>query len=157
MSATVLELYDRLAAATDDRQRMRILAEAFQTLAEHSVHPGEVASREDLRQTELKLTREIEQIRLEIEQVRGEIKEVELKLTREIEQVRGEIKEVELKLTREIEQVRAELTKEIEQLRGELKVDIQRTQGTLLRWSFLFWITQFGAVLAVLWRLGAVG
>ncbi len=128
MSATVLELYDRLAAATDDRQRMRILAEAFQTLAEHSVHPGEVASREDLHQTELKLTREIEQIRLEIEQVRGEIKEVELKLTREIEQ-----------------------------LRGELKVDIQRTQGTLLRWSFLFWITQFGAVLAVLWRLGAAG
>jgi hypothetical protein len=96
-----------------------------------------------------------------------ELSTSELKLIKEIELVRGEIKETELRLVKEIESVRAEtekvraelketelrLIKEIEAVRAELKVEIARTYAGILKWSFLFWATQLGAVLLLFWRL----
>jgi hypothetical protein len=72
-----------------------------------------------------------------------ELSTSELKLIKEIELVRGEIKETELRLVKEIEAVRA-----------ELKVEIARTYAGILKWSFLFWATQLGAVLLLFWRNG---
>ena len=62
------------------------------------------ATKADVKESELKLTKEIEE-------VRNEIKEVELKLTREIEEVRKEIKEVDVRLTKEIGEVKAGIAK----------------------------------------------
>ncbi len=175
MATSALDLYDKLLSATDDKARARILAEAFEALEERFPNLADTATRRDLSETELRLVKEIEQ-------VRGEIKETELKLVKEIEQVRGEIKETELKLvreieriradlTKEIEQVRAELTKEIEQVRAEFKVEIEQVRSDLkvdiervrvdladrhaswLRWSFLFWVSQFAGILLILWRI----
>ncbi|MCX7672395.1 MAG: hypothetical protein N2Z63_02175, partial [Thiobacillaceae bacterium] len=56
--------------------------------------------------------------------------------------VRGEIKETEKKLLLEIEKVRADLS-----------IEIARVQGRLLQWSFVFWLTQFAAIMALMWRL----
>ncbi|BCX88221.1 hypothetical protein MIN45_P0589 [Methylomarinovum tepidoasis] len=199
MSSSVLDLYDRLRTAPNDEARARIIAEAFEALEERYPHLGDMATRTDLGKTELRLVKEIEQVRLETETIRSELKETELRLIKEIEQVRtetetvrselketelrlikeieqvraeteavrSELKETELRLIKEIEQVRAEteavrselketelrLIKEIEQVRAELKVDIANSHTAWLKWSFLFWLSQFGAIVLLLWRI----
>jgi septal ring factor EnvC (AmiA/AmiB activator) len=84
--------------------------------------------RKELKETELRLQKEIEQVRLEVEQVRKELKETELKLQKEIEEVRKELKEVELRLQKEI---------------GE-------TKASLIKWMFLFWTGQIIAFAGLL-------
>ena len=77
----LLDLYDRLSSATDDRTRARVIADAFAELEQRYPQLSDIATQASLKESELKLTKEIEQ-------VRAEIKETELKLTKEIEQVR---------------------------------------------------------------------
>jgi len=96
------------------------------------------ATKNDVTETELRLTKEIEETRKEIEEVRKEIKEVEFKLSMEIEEVRKEIKEVELRLTKEIKELDVKLSKEIKE-----------TKAVMIKWSFLFWISQMGALLGI--------
>ncbi len=145
MSA-VLDLYDRLRHAPDEETRARVIAEAFDLLESRYPHLDYLVTVRHLSETELKLTKEIEA-------VRGEVKATELKLTKEIEAVRGEVKATELKLVKEIEQVRADLTKEIEAVRAQVAITAAETRSSILKWSFLFWLSQFGAVMLLLWRL----
>jgi len=72
-------------AFKDDEIKAKLLSE-FIELVEQAILNNQLATRQDVTLSELKLTREIEQ-------TRGEIKEVELKLTREIEQVRADVTE----------------------------------------------------------------
>jgi len=145
-----LRIYE---AFKDDETKARLLSEFIEQV-EQVILNNQLSTRQDVTMSELKLTKEIEQ-------VRGEIKEVELKLTREIEQIRadltkeieqtrGEIKEVELKLTREIEQVRADVTKEI----AQVHVAIHKSHGSLLRWIVGLFLTavvaQAGLIIALL-------
>jgi uncharacterized membrane protein len=74
---------------------------------------------------------DVAEVELKIEKVRGEIKEVELKLTKEIEKVRGEIKEVELRLSKEIKE----------------------TKFTMLKWQFIFWISQIAVIAGIGYKL----
>ncbi len=179
MTSSAIELYDKLRTAPDDETRARIIAEAFEALEERYPHLGDMATCANLRETELRLVKEIEQVRadlrveieqvranfkveieqvhadlkVEIEQVRANLK-VEIEQVRtEVEKVRAEIKETELRLVKEIEQVRADLKVEIEQTRTELKVEITRSHTAWLKWSFLFWLSQFTALMLLLWRL----
>ena len=96
---SVIELYEKLSSAPDDKTRARIIAEAFETLEERYPRLSDVATRQDLSEAELRLIKEIEQ-------VRSELKETELNLQKEIEQVRAnlrlEIKAVEVRLTQAI-------------------------------------------------------
>lgn len=91
-------LYEALTTATDDRARARVIAEAFERIEERYPHLPEMVTQGHLRETELRLQKEIElvkaetvQMRAEIVQIRGEIRETELRLQKEIERVRGEI------------------------------------------------------------------
>ncbi len=143
MTSSVLDLYDRLRRAPDDETRARIIAEAFEALEERYPHLGDMATRTDLSETELRLVKEIEQVRLETEAVRSDLKV-------EIEKVRAD-------LTKEIEKVRSDLTKEIEKTRADLTVEIARSHSSWLKWSFLFWVTQFGAIVLLLWRVWSQG
>jgi hypothetical protein len=127
MSA-VLDLYDRLRHAPDEETRARVIAEAFDLLESRYPHLDYLVTVRHLSETELKLTKEIEQ-------------------------VRGEVKATELKLVKEIEQVRADLTKEIEAVRAQVAITAAETRSSILKWSFLFWLSQFGAVMLLLWRL----
>jgi hypothetical protein len=52
-----------------------------------------------------------------------------------------------------VERVRAELTKEVEEVRADLSKEIVQVQSRLLLWSFMFWVTQFSALFAVLWKV----
>jgi hypothetical protein len=74
-------LYEALTSATDDRARARVIAEAFERLEERYPHLPDLATQAHLRETELRLQKEIEVVRREIEGVR-----------REIEQIRAELK-----------------------------------------------------------------
>jgi len=185
----VLELYDKLRLAPDEEARARLIAQAFSLLEARYPHLDDLVTTRELSTSELKLIKEIELVRAETEKVRGELKETELRLVKEIEAVRGEIKETELRLVKEIEVVRGEiketelrlvkeieavrgetekvrgelketelrLVKEIESVRAELKVDIARSHAGLLKWSFLFWASQLGALLLLFWRLTGKG
>ncbi len=139
MNASVIELYEQLVNAPDERTRARLIAEAISEVDSHYPRLKEVATRHELKETELRLTREIGQIRLEIEQVRAD-------LSKEIEQVRAD-------LSKEIEQVRADLSKEIEQVRAEVKIGLAQVQSNLLKWSFLFWSAQMTALVVLLVKL----
>ena len=80
---------------------------------------------------------------------KSDIKETELKLTKEIENTRKEIKELDLKLTKEIKEADAKLTKEIENTKKEIK----EAKFIVLKWQFIFWITQIGAIIAIFYKL----
>ena len=83
MSSSVA-LYEALTSAPDDRARARVIAEAFERLEERYPHLPDLATQGHVRESELRLQKEIEQ-------VRAELRESELRLHKEIEQVRSEI------------------------------------------------------------------
>ena len=87
-----------------------------------------MVTQQDLRETELRLLKEIEQLR-------GEVKT-------EIELLRGEVKT-------DIEQLRGEVRTQIEQLRGEVKTEIERSRNTLLMWLVPLMFAQVGAMAAL--------
>jgi len=74
-----------------------------------------------------------------------DVSETELRLTKEIEDTRKEIKELDVKLTKEIEDTR----KEIKELDVKLTAEIKETKSTMIKWSFLFWVSQMGAMIAI--------
>jgi hypothetical protein len=133
--SVALRLYEQLTEAGEDKTRAKLIAEAFEHLEDRYPQLKDVATQGQVRETELRLQKDIESVRLEIKEVEGklqrqiesvrlEIKEVEGKLQREIESVRLEIKEVEGKLQREIESVRLEI-KEVE---AKLRLEIEKTR-----------------------------
>ncbi len=81
------------------------------------------------------------------------IEEVRAELLREIEQVRAELlREIE-QVRLEIEQVRADLTREIEKVRADLTREIAETKVTMIRWAFLFWVSQMAMLAGILFKL----
>jgi hypothetical protein len=77
-------LYEALTSAPDERTRARVIAEAFERLEERYPHLPDLVTQGHLRETELRLKKDIEQ-------VRADLCETELRLLKEIEQVRAEI------------------------------------------------------------------
>jgi len=100
-----VKLYEKLADAVDDQTRIRLLAEAIGQLEEAWPRAEEIAQRHDVRESELRLQKEIETVRKEIETVRGENKDMELRLQKEIKQVELQIQEVRV----EIQEARVEI------------------------------------------------
>jgi hypothetical protein len=83
MSSSVA-LYEALITAPDGRTRARVIAEAIERLEERYPHLPDLVTQGHLRETELRLQKEIEQ-------VRGEIRETELRLQKEIVQVKADL------------------------------------------------------------------
>jgi len=99
--SVALKVYERLTEAGEDRAKAQVIAEAFEQLEERYPQLKEVATQGQVRETELRLQKEIEGVRLEI-------REAELRQRKEIESVRLEIREIEARLARDIEQSRRE-------------------------------------------------
>ena len=93
--SVALRVFEQLTEAGEDRTRARVIAEAFEHLEERYPQLKEVATQGQVRETELRLQKEIKELDARIESVRLEIKEVEVKLTKEI-------KDVEVRLTQAI-------------------------------------------------------
>jgi hypothetical protein len=126
--SSVVELYEALSTAPDDRTRARVIAEAFERLEDRYPHLPELATQGHVRESELRLQKEIEQV------------QANLKL--EIEQVQANLK-------LEIEQLRSELKRDIEQLRSELKLDIAQVKIDLLKWLIPLMFAQVAAIAAL--------
>jgi hypothetical protein len=94
MSSSVA-LYEALTTAPDDRTRARVIAEAIERLEERYPHLPDLVTQGHLRETELRLQKEIEQVRadlkLNLEQVRAELRETELRLQKEIAQLKVDL------------------------------------------------------------------
>ena len=124
-------LYEALTSAPDDRTRARVIAEAFERLEERYPHLPDLATQGHLRESELRLKKDIEQ-------VRADLRETELRLKKDIEQLRAELK-------KDIEQVRADLSKDIEQVRGE----IARAKVDMLKWMVPLMFGQIAVIAAL--------
>ncbi len=111
MSVVALHLYEKLNEAANDKERSKAIVDAFSELEERYPNLKDVATQRDLSETELRLRKEIEQVRLETEKVRNEIKTVESNL-------QLEIKTIEANLQKEIDKTRIE----IEKVRAEVKM-----------------------------------
>ena len=109
--SVALQLYEQLTEAEDDKTRAKLIAEAIEQVEERFPHLQDLATQGHMRESELRLQKEVEGVRLEITEVEGrlqkeiegvrlEIKKVEGNLRKEIERVRLEIKEVEIRLVR---------------------------------------------------------
>ncbi|MBK1633153.1 hypothetical protein CKO31_20840 [Thiohalocapsa halophila] len=117
------KLYEQVNEAPDDRTRFRLLVDAIRELEEGWPRPGEIARGADVRESELRLQKEIEVVRKEMKDVELRLqKEIEV-VRKEIEVVRKEMKEVELKLQKEIAQVRVDLE--------QVRVDLKSTEANL--------------------------
>jgi hypothetical protein len=65
MSSSVA-LYEALTTAPDDRTRARVIAEAFERLEERYPHLPDLATQGHVREAELRLQKEIEQVRADL-------------------------------------------------------------------------------------------
>ena len=83
------------------------------------------ATKEDLRETELRMQVEIEKVRAETEKIRSELKT-------DIEKVRAETEKVRL----EVRETEARLKTDIEKVRGE----VEKVKYDLLKWQIGGWI-----------------
>ena len=70
---SAVEFYDKLLAAEDDRARARVIAEGFERLEERYPEVKEPATQTHLSETELRLQKEIAEVRLEVERVRSSV------------------------------------------------------------------------------------
>ena len=140
---SVVELYEQLASAPDDKTRARLIAEAFERMEERYPEVKELATQSGMRETELRLQKEIVEaegrLRVEIEQLRAEV-------SKEIEQCRAD-------LSKEIEQCRADLSKEIEQVRADLGKEIEQVRSGILRWVVGLLAGQTVVILAALFAI----
>jgi chromosome segregation ATPase len=118
MSSSVA-LYEALTTAPDDRTRARVIAEAFERLEERYPHLPDLATQGHVCEAELRLQKEIEQVRAElkidIEHLRAELKadieHLRAELKADIEQIRADLHATELRLQKEIAHVKLDLLK----------------------------------------------
>jgi hypothetical protein len=64
---SAIQLYDKLLAAPDDKTRARLIAEAFERLEERYPPIADLATQASVKETELRLLKEIETVRKKCE------------------------------------------------------------------------------------------
>lgn len=103
-SSSIIELYEQLAAAPDDKTRARLIAEAFERIEERYPEVRELPTQTHLSEAELRLRRDIEQLRHETQERDGQLR-------KELEQLRGETRAMEERLRKEIAAIKSETIK----------------------------------------------
>lgn len=153
MSVSALHIYEQLTDAPDEKSRARIIAEAIGQLEDRYPQLKEVATQPQLRETELRLLKEIQEVRLEI-------KEVEAGLNKKISEIAAslhkEIREIEASLHKEIREIEVRLSKEIHVM--DLKIaenttKIAETKAELVRWVVGVGLLQTTLLTGVLLRV----
>ncbi len=153
MSSAALHLYEQLSEATDDKSRAKIIAEAFSQLEDRYPHLKEVATQSHVRESELRLQKEIREVEVKIKEAEGrlqkEIRETEGRLQKEIREVEVKIKEVEAKLQKEMREIEVNLRKDIHQIDVKIKdSEIRLTQA--IHRQTLWMIGSVGTVVAAI-------
>jgi predicted DNA-binding protein with PD1-like motif len=94
MSAA-LDLYAKLTETTDEKERARLIASAFDALEARFPQINELATQGHVRETELRLQKEIKEVEARLQK---EIREVEARLQERIKGIELQIKQVEVNL-----------------------------------------------------------
>jgi SMC interacting uncharacterized protein involved in chromosome segregation len=102
MSAA-LDLYAKLTETSDDKERARLIADAFEALEARFPHLNDLATQGHVRESELRLQNEIKGVELQI-------REVEARLQKDIKAVELQIREVEARLQKDIKATRKTTT-----------------------------------------------
>jgi len=101
MSAA-LDLYAKLTETTDEKERAHLIASAFDALEARFPQINDLATEGHVRESELRLQKEIKGVELQITEVEArlqkEIKEIEARLQEQIKGVELQIKQVEVNL-----------------------------------------------------------
>jgi copper chaperone CopZ len=129
--SVALHLYQQLRDAPDDDSRAKAIAEAFEQFEERYPNLKEIATQSQLRETELRLLKEIKEVEAKIKEVDGKVKEVELSLQAQIKEVDGRVKAVELSLQKQIREVELSLQKEIKEVELRLLKEIKEVEGKI--------------------------
>jgi chromosome segregation ATPase len=136
-----IQLYEALTSAPDDKTRARIIAEAFERMEERYPEVKDLATRTALSETELRLQKEIEEVRKEIAEVEG-------RLRLEIEEVRKEMAGIHKDI--------AGLHKEIAGIHSEIadvRVVVAETKASILRWVAGLLAGQTAVIIAALFAI----
>ncbi|GAB6163918.1 hypothetical protein JCM12298_30780 [Desulfothermus naphthae] len=96
----------------------------------------ELVTKDELKATE-------ERLRKEMEEIRGEIKATEGKL-------RGEIKATEEKLRGEIKAIEGKVRGEIKATEEKLRTEIHKWRADTIKWMFIFWLGQIATFTGIL-------
>jgi len=144
MSVTEIEIYEALKEQIGDKPA-RILLEYIETKTEKEFEKKKdvLATKQDIADLEVK----IEQSRIATKQ------DIELLRTA----TKQDIAELRADLEVKIEQSRSATKQDIELLRtatkqdiAQLEVKIERVRADLIKWMFIFWAGQIGALIAIL-------
>ena len=142
--SVALKLYEELTDAGENKDRARLIAEAFEKLEERYPEFREMATQGHVRESELRLQKEIKEVELRLQK---EIKEVELEIKDVESRLTIEIKDVESRLTIEIKDVESRLTIEIKKVESQLTLDIKSLEVKM--------VSMFHR--QTLWIIGSVG
>jgi len=180
-------LYEDLIAAGEDRSRAKIIATAFERLEERYPHLPDLATqahvtkaadgiRDELRQSELRLHKEIAEVRQDTEAIRAGLEKETALIRQDTEAIRGELakecqairaeleKETALirqdteairaELAKESQAIRAELEKQTAQIRGDMDRRIAEAQTATIKWVAGLLVVQAAALTGVIATLG---
>jgi len=148
MPITEIEIYEALKEQIGDKPA-RILLEYIETKTEKEFEKKKdiLATKQDIAELRADLEVKIEQSRIATKQ------DIELLRTA----TKQDIAELRADLEVKIEQSRIATKQDIELLRtatkqdiAELEVKIERVRADLIRWMFIFWAGQIGALIAIL-------
>ena len=130
---SAIDVYEQLLSAPDDKTRARIIATAFERLEDRYPELKDLATATGVRETELRLLKEIEKIRQETQQIRADMHKFE-------QQIRADVHQTELRLQKEIAEVnlKIEITS---------KKQVQWMVGLFFTFAFTLIAAMFGVSL----------
>jgi len=124
-----ISVYEALVSKDlSEEEKAKIIAEAIDTLSKEFPNLKHVATHKDISETELKLIKEIEQIRAEIKQLDLKIEQVQQEtanINQEIAEIKKEIKNLDNKFTQEIKTLDNKFTQEIKALDSKFTKEIE--------------------------------
>ena len=129
MSAA-LDLYARLTETSDDKERARLIADAFDALEARFPRLNDLATQSDVRESELRLQKEIKELE-------AEIRKIDRKIDAEIKKIEAEIKQVEARLQLQIKEVDVrmqEMEARLQERIARIEVSLHQAIAAQTRW-----------------------
>jgi len=129
MSAA-FELYTKLKQTSNDEERAEVIAQAFDALEARFPQITDLATQGHVRETELRLQKEIKDVELQI-------KEVEAQLQEQIKDVELQIREVEARLQKQIKGVELQIREvdaRLQERISQLEVSLHQALAAQTRW-----------------------
>ncbi|MFN3605416.1 MAG: hypothetical protein ACK4UJ_11975 [Leptonema sp. (in: bacteria)] len=122
-------------AFKDEPEKAKVLLEFAEAVERSFEIFPKLATKDDVEKTKLELEYQIKKIQFRIKVLEGKFE--------------ARFKEIEGK----IETTKKELEGKIEVVRSELELKIEKTKSSLLKWSFLFWLTQMATLFGIFFTI----